>query len=450
MTGSAIVRAMNDGRAVGESRVREPTAGKAPHPSLPSVDAAADSAAVLRRARRRQAIQRRQNNALQSAGTVRLIEVPAPARAARLRWRHWSLLGSLVVMVVLPVTLAAWYLWARAADQYASTVGFTVRTEEAGPAFAFLGGLSDLSSTSSSDTDILYKFIQSQELVSQLDRQLDLRRRYSGAPDDPIFSLPAEAGIETLARHWARMVHVEYDASAGLIEVEARAFSPGDAQLIAQAIFAASNRMINRLSDIARVDTTRHARQDLDDATARLKNAREAVTAFRNRTQIVDPGIDIQGQMGLLNSLQAQQAESLIAFDLLRGSTRPNDPRITQAERKIAVIDARIEEERRKIGANADQQGSEGGYADLVGTYERLSVDREFAETAYLAARASYDGAVAEARRQSRYLAAYMNPTLPEDPLYPRRASILAIFAALAFGLWSVLSLVAYSLRDRR
>ncbi|MEQ3748325.1 MAG: hypothetical protein ABNH26_03000 [Celeribacter sp.] len=376
--------------------------------------------------------------------------MPAPARAARLRWRHWSLLGSLVVMVVLPVTLAAWYLWARAADQYASTVGFTVRTEEAGPAFAFLGGLSDLSSTSSSDTDILYKFIQSQELVSQLDRQLDLRRRYSGAPDDPIFSLPAEAGIETLARHWARMVHVEYDASAGLIEVEARAFSPGDAQLIAQAIFAASNRMINRLSDIARVDTTRHARQDLDDATARLKNAREAVTAFRNRTQIVDPGIDIQGQMGLLNSLQAQQAESLIAFDLLRGSTRPNDPRITQAERKIAVIDARIEEERRKIGANADQQGSEGGYADLVGTYERLSVDREFAETAYLAARASYDGAVAEARRQSRYLAAYMNPTLPEDPLYPRRASILAIFAALAFGLWSVLSLVAYSLRDRR
>lgn len=419
-------------------------------PSLTAPPPEEDGAAILRRARRRQAIQRRQNNALQSAPAVRLIEVPAPARAARLRWRHWSLLGSFAVLVLLPAALAAWYLWTRAADQYASTVGFTVRTEEASPAFAFLGGLGDLSGASSSDTDILYKYIQSQELVRQIDSQLGLRHRFAGAPDDPIFALSPAGGIEALTRYWSRMVRVDYDPTAGLIEVEARAFTPGDAQMIAQAIFAASNRMINRLSDIARADTTRHAQQDLDDATARLREAREAVTAFRNRTQVVDPGIDIQGQMGLLTSLQAQQAETLIEFDLLRGSTRAGDPRIAQAERKIAVINARIEEERRKIGAAADGQDSAGGYADLVGTYERLSVDREFSETAYLAARASFDTAVAEARRQSRYLAAYMSPTLPETPLYPRRVSILLILFALSVGIWSILALVAYSLRDRR
>ncbi len=58
--------------------------------------------------------------------------------------------------------------------------------------------------------------------------------------------------------------------------------------------------------------------EDLDLALERLKAAREALTAFRLANQIVDPNADIQGQMGLLNTLQAQQAEALIEFDLLR------------------------------------------------------------------------------------------------------------------------------------
>mgnify|MGYP004226906087 FL=1 len=108
-------------------RTMETTKGPGGDGAVPSLTAPPpeeDGAAILRRARRRQAIQRRQNNALQSAPAVRLIEVPAPARAARLRWRHWSLLGSFAVLVLLPAALAAWYLWTRAADQYASTVGF--------------------------------------------------------------------------------------------------------------------------------------------------------------------------------------------------------------------------------------------------------------------------------------------------------------------------------------
>ena len=75
-----------------------------------------------------------------------------------------------------------------------------------------------------------------------------------------------------------------------------------------------SHRRINALSDIAREDTTRYARQELETAKTRLKAAREALTAFRMRSRMVDPAADIQGKMGLLNSLQAQLAQALIAF----------------------------------------------------------------------------------------------------------------------------------------
>ena len=205
--------------------------------------------------------------------------------------------------------------------------------------------------------------------------------------------------------------------------------------------------MINQLSAIAREDAISYARDELEQAQTRLTEARVALAEWRNENQTVDPAADTQGQMGLVTNLQAQLAEALIEFDILRDTTRENDPRITQAERRIAVIEERIVAERAVLGTN----GSTGvAFADLVGEYERLVVDQEFAEQAYTAALAAFDAARNEARRQSRYLAAHVRPTLAEASEYPDRPTILITISLLLFLIWSVLALVAYSLRDRR
>ena len=207
--------------------------------------------------------------------------------------------------------------------------------------------------------------------------------------------------------------------------------------------------MINELSAIAREDAIRFARDDLTAAEDRLKTARQVITEFRNRTQIVDPAIDTQGQMSLVNTLQTQLAEAMIEQDLLRETTRAGDPRIESAARRIRVIEGRIAAERQKLGIGGE--GSTGNaFADLVGEYERLVVDREFAERAYTAALAGYDAALAEARRQSRYLAAHVRPTLAERAEYPERVILLSVTGLFLFLIWSVVVLVGYSLRDRR
>ncbi|MCI5040357.1 MAG: sugar transporter [Donghicola eburneus] len=379
---------------------------------------------------------------------VKVVEVAPAARPASMRRRHWLVSLSLLCCVVLPVLVAAYYLYTRAVDQYASKVGFSVRSEETGSAFEVLGSLTNISGSSSSDTDILYEFIQSQELIEAVDAELDLRQIYTKPENDPIFSLKTDASIEELVSYWSRMVRIVYDPGTGLIEVQVRAFDPKDAKTIAQNIFDRSSAMINELSAVARADVTRYAQEELNQALDRLKDARKALTLFRNETQIVDPSADIQGQMGLLNSMQAQLAETLIELDLLSDTARADDPRVELAKRKIEVIQRRISEERRKLGvAGGDDTRV---FADLVGQFESLQVDLEFAEKAYVSALSAYDSAVAEARRQSRYLTAYLRPTLAQTPLYPQRAILLAVLALILFGSWTILVLVYYSLRDRR
>ena len=192
----------------------------------------------------------------------------------------------------------------------------------------------------------------------------------------------------------------------------------------------------------------RYAGEDLDLAVERVKAAREALTTFRLANQIVDPSADIQGQVGLLNTLQNQQAAALIEYDMLVDSVRDSDPRLEQAQRRINVIEDRIIEERRKFGA--DGQGPGGGtYAKIISDFERLSTDREFAENAYAAAQAAFEGARAESNRQSRYLAAYIQPTIAEKAEFPQRVYLLAIVALFSFLIWTISTLIYYALRDR-
>ena len=372
-----------------------------------------------------------------------------PARAARAKARHRLLGLSFLAFVLVPACLAGYYMFARAADQYTSTVGFSVRSEEFSSPLDVLGGLGKLSSGSSTDTDILHRYLHSQEIVETVDRKLDLRAIFSNAPDDPVFRLTNEASIEDLVTMWKRMVLLTYDPGTGLIEVEVRAFDPDHAHSLAQEILAVCSELINDISQVARVDATAYARDDLMRTEENLKAARLAVGQFRDDQQIVDPTMKLQARSGILSALESQLAAALIEGDLLSGVTRTADPRLEQNRRRVAAIEARIAAEQQKIGSGGITT-SEEQLTRLVGTYETLVVEREFAEQSYLAARAAYDQAVAEARRQSRYLAAHIPPTHAQTSTHPQRVLLtLGCFALLSLG-WALFWLMAYAVMDRK
>lgn len=379
------------------------------------------------------------------------IPVRPTVSTAHPKRRHWLMLASFLALVVLPTLLWGWYLWARASDQYVSTVGFSVRKESMAPSIDLLGGLSSFtgSSGSASDTDILYEYIRSQDMVEQIDAKLDLRSRYSRDwPHDFVFAFNPAGHIEDMTEYWQRQVKVLYDNSNALITLNVSAFSPEDAQAIAAAVFQQSSDKINQLSGVAQQDATRLATEELDKARGELTRTRQAMTAFRMKTQIVDPQADLAGQMGVLSGLQGQLAEALVAHDILMENAQPTDHRVTQSQQKIDALRRLIDQERGKFGAQGQGPAGES-YAQLMAEYEKLAVDREFAEGAYRTARIAYETAIAEAQRQSRYLAAHIEPKIAQSSTEPRRLWLLFMVSGMLLAGWSVLVLVYYSIRDR-
>lgn len=67
---------------------------------------------------------------------------------------------------------------------------------------------------------------------------------------------------------------------------------------------------------------------------------------------------------------------------------------------------------------------------------------------AYTETLAGLAAARAEARRQSRYLAAHVSPTLASTALYPRRASLAGLTLLFLVLGWGTAMVIYYNIRD--
>ncbi|MCE0506219.1 capsule biosynthesis protein [Roseivivax sp. GX 12232] len=384
--------------------------------------------------------------------------LPLPrVRPARLRRRHAALLVSALFLVLLPLALTAWYLEARAAPRYIATAGFSVRAEEGSGALDLLGGMADLATPASADTDILQDFIESPEITRRLATRLDLAALWSrphgawtDSGADPLFAYDPTGQAEDLARYWHSRVRVTRRAGTALLSLEVEGFTPEDARQIAEGVIAEARALIDRLSAQARADAMAQAQEELTHARDRLGTARAALTRFRHETRIVDPQSALQIRAGVMSSLQERLAQAVIDLDLLRQSAPDARFRIEAAEHRVAVIEARIASEEARLGTGGGPDAAPAAFADHVGRYERLATDLRFAEESYMLARAALDRARTEADRQSRYLALHVAPARPETAAAPQKARALALVGGFATLLWIMGALADWAIRDRR
>lgn len=373
--------------------------------------------------------------------------VPAPDRA-RAKTRHWAALAAFALIVALPTALATLYLFLVAADRYGARVAFSVRSHEGAAPVEFLGGLTQIGQSGTmTDTRILYDFLQSREAVEAVGARLPLELYFDREPSDWVFGLGEDRTAEDLTEHWNGAIDVALEPSSGILDVEVRAFRPEDAEAIAAAVLDASAALINRLTEAAREDAVAHARGELAEAEERLRGIRRRLRSFRDSEQDVDPAANAQATLDLVAGLERELADAQVELGLLAGLGR-GATRVRLLEARIATLERRIAAERTRLGAGAATPAGRP-LAQVVGDFEELVVDRDFAEQAYTLALATYEQAVAEARRRQRFLAVHVPPSMPERSDYPDRPLLVLAVFALATALWGTAVLIAWNVRDR-
>ncbi len=371
---------------------------------------------------------------------------PLPRRRGRLQ----ALLHRyrMVLLVIgLPMLIASTYFLLVATPQYQSEARFLVRTRSGGPtASSALGSLLTSAGFTSSNEDALaiVDFIKSRDALDDVQQKLNLVEIWRRPEADFVARLwDSDPSAERLLKYYKRMVSVAHDSSSGTVTLSVRAFRAEDAQVVTEALLDLSEGLVNRLGDRARENTLNVARAEVTRAEQRVIAAREAVTGFRVRERLVDPASEAKASLDIVAKLEATLTQARAELIEKTAYLRPGNPELRNVQNRIDALERQIAIERARITADGQQ-----ALPQQLAGYERLLLEREFADKQLASATASLETARVDAQRQALFLARVVEPNMAQEAEYPKAGFILISLFAILCVLYAMGWLVVAGVRE--
>ncbi len=354
-------------------------------------------------------------------------DAPAPQSAFALwvRKRRWFLLA-----VVLPTLLAALYYGLIASDIYISESRFVIKSpDQKRSQVSTLANLVQTTGLSGGQeqTNEILTFVRSRDALKALQKSVAIRDKFARPEADFLSRFPrpfSDGSFESLFKYYGKRVDARLDSETSTAIIKVEAFTPQDAYIINRQLLDLSEGLVNQLNGRARGKAIIEAQRQVDLATQRAKDARVALTQYRNAKALIDPAKQAGGVLEISNTLIGERAALQAQLDLMQREA-PGNPSIPALRNRISAISVQIASQDGRVVGNGS------GIASKLGGYENLLVEQEFATESLTAANSALVQARAEAQRQQFYLERIVDPNTPDIPLLPKRfINVLIVFAA--------------------
>lgn len=358
--------------------------------------------------------------------------------------------GLLIATVVLPTLIAVLYFGLWASDVYVSESRFVVRT----PNKQTSGGLSGILQGAGfsgigrapEDVHTVGQYALSRDALNNLDERLDLRASWGDRRIDVMRRfdpLGWDGSREALFQYYPRRVSVIVDPASGITTLTVSAFAPEQALRVNEILLGEAEKLVNTLNDRARGDLIKFAENEVKLAEDKAKAAALAVSEYRNSEAVVDPEKQTELHFAHISRLQEELMRTEAQLTQLRVFA-PDSPHPPALQLRVQTLQTEIAKEMEKI------TGGENSLASKAAEYERLALEREFADKQLAGALASLELARNEAQRQQLYLETIAKPSLPDGPMYPRRLRGVLTTFVLGLVAWGIFSMLLAGVREHQ
>jgi len=373
-----------------------------------------------------------------------------PQRAPR---KSWGTMISFLLVVALPVIFAGIYYFGIASSQYMAEFRFAVRNAQASisggsaDGSSILGAVTGNAGSNSLENYMVVEYLTSDPAVEEIQRRIDIRKLYSFEGIDRFSRLDPNTSLEGLVGYWKSMVRAAYDQVTGISTVQVRTFRAEDAQLIAQTLTAMSEELITKIAHRPQQDAVRFAEQDLQKAEDRLKRASVEMTQFRNTERMIEPTSNVvMSNTQLAATLRSNLSQlQMTSSSLVKQNLSPTSPARVSLEARIKATREQLASIENEISEPTDTAKPISG---VVGQYEQLDLERTFAQDVVKSALRNMETARSNALLQHMYVVPFVEPVLPNSPLYPNRLMSTLFTAMICLLIWAVGLLLFRSVRE--
>jgi capsular polysaccharide transport system permease protein len=122
----------------------------------------------------------------------------------------------------------------------------------------------------------------------------------------------------------------------------------------------------------------------------------------------------------------------------------PQNPQLPALRLRVQQLQAD------SLATNARVTGGKGSLTSNAADFERLALERSFADRQLAGALSALEGARNDARRQQLYLERIVQANLPDLAIEPRRLRNVAATLVTGLLMWGALSLLLAAVREHR
>lgn len=376
-------------------------------------------------------------------------ELQAPSRTwlQALKERLARINRLFLLTVLIPTILATIYFGLIASDVYISESRFVVRSPERQTATG-LGSLLKGAgfSRSQDDTYTVNDFMRSRDALGKINAQIPLAKAFGSNKVD-LFSrfntLGLDGSNEALYRYYQNRIVIDLDTASSIATLKVNAFDAEDAYRINIMLLDMGESLVNQLNERGRQDMIRFAASEVEVAEQKAKAAGLALSSYRNDKTVFDPERQSALQLQLISKMQDELIATKTQLDQVRTFT-PDNPQIPALQKRSTSLQSEMDAQMAKVA------GGGTSLTNKTAEFERLTLERAFADKQLGAALASLEQARNDAQRKQLYLERIVQPNKPDVAVEPRRfRGILATFI-LGMICWGVLTILVAGVREHR
>jgi len=351
-------------------------------------------------------------------------------------------------IVVLPTLLSAVYFGYIASDAYISESSFVIRGPERQTANPLGMILKSVGFTrSQDDVYVVQDFILSRDALRALDERLGIRNAFASKDVDIVSRFAGlewwDNSFEALHKYYQKHVEVELDSVSSVVTLSTRAFTDENSFRMNQLLLEMSEALVNQLNERGQQDLIRFAAHEVSGAEKQAKEAALTLARYRNEQGIIDPERQSAIPLQQIAKMQDELIATKIQLTQLQMLAKGN-PQIPVLKNRVQFLEAEIEAESMRVA------GGGRSLASKAAEFQRLALDKEFADKQLTIALASLEQARNEAQRKQLYLERIAPPSKPDMAMEPRRLRNVVATLLLSLILWGVLSLTVAAVKEHK
>lgn len=295
------------------------------------------------------------------------------------------------------------------------------------------------------DAMYLKEYINSPDMLTALDKQLDFHSVFGRSGLDFLYHLPKDASREQFLNYYRDRIAVTYDDKSGLLTIGTQGFTPQFAEQFNKAVLKESERFINEISHKIARDQQAFAENEMLEARARLNASKAQLLAYQNHNNILDPEAQAIAATTLVNTLVGQKIQMEAELRNLLTYLRDDAPQVISAQNAITSLGKQIDQEKSKITAPDGRQLN-----TMAVDFEEIKSKVQFDTELYKLTLTSIEKTRVEAARKLKVLSVISSPQLPQETTFPNVPYMIASWLLVCCLLFGTIKLLLAVIDDHK